>query len=176
MTTIETTGSLDQATVDALREGVAGVLAEQSNSLAMHAFIDGKNSLDRDLWSSAASLGGLVSAFPSNTAGSAWAATGLPSCTANSVGRPRLGRSSPRSRPLRQSSKMAPKRSAQRGCRLLRPVRSTSPSRPSPVRHPRHGPARGVSGALRCLGGRDATFVLAAPAGDAWVIVELAGA
>ena len=32
----------------------------------------------------------------------------------------------------------------------------------------------GVSGTLRCLGARDAAFVLA-PAGDAWVIVELAG-
>jgi alkylation response protein AidB-like acyl-CoA dehydrogenase len=32
-----------------------------------------------------------------------------------------------------------------------------------------------VSGVLRCLGGRDAAFVLA-PAGDAWVVVELAGA
>jgi hypothetical protein len=57
MTVVETTGSLDQETLDALREGIAGVLAEQSGSLAVHAFIDGKNSLDRALWSQAASLG-----------------------------------------------------------------------------------------------------------------------
>jgi hypothetical protein len=41
MTTMETTGSLDEATLVALREGVAGVLAEQSGSLAVHAFIVG---------------------------------------------------------------------------------------------------------------------------------------
>jgi hypothetical protein len=46
---IETAGSLDQATLDALREGIAAVLAEQSSSTAVHAFIDGKNSLDREL-------------------------------------------------------------------------------------------------------------------------------
>ena len=33
----------------------------------------------------------------------------------------------------------------------------------------------GVSGELRCLGSADAAFLLA-PAGDVWVIVELAGA
>ena len=64
-----TAGSLDQATLDALREGVAGVLAEQSGSLAVHAFIDGKNALDRDLWSQAASLGWLGFGIPEQYGG-----------------------------------------------------------------------------------------------------------
>ena len=34
---IETAGSLDQATLDALREGIAAVLAEQSSSTAKRA-------------------------------------------------------------------------------------------------------------------------------------------
>jgi len=66
---IETAGSLDQETLDALREGIAAVLAEQSSSTAVHAFIDGKNSLDRELWSQAASLGGLGFGIPEQYGG-----------------------------------------------------------------------------------------------------------
>jgi alkylation response protein AidB-like acyl-CoA dehydrogenase len=66
---IETAGSLDQATLDALREGVAGVLAEQSSSTAVHAFIDGKRPLDRELWSHAASLGWLGFGIPEQYGG-----------------------------------------------------------------------------------------------------------
>src|ERR1700722_19758676 len=69
MTTIETIGSLDQATLDALREGVAGVLAEQSGSTEVHTFIDGKNSLDRELWSRAGSLGWLGFGIPEQYGG-----------------------------------------------------------------------------------------------------------
>ena len=76
-TAIEMTGSLDQATLDALREGVAGVLAEQSDSTAVHAFIDGKNSLDRELWSQAASLGWLGFGIPEQYGGLGLGCRGL---------------------------------------------------------------------------------------------------
>ncbi len=46
---METTSTLDQATLDALRESVASVLAEQCGSTELHAFIDGKNALDKSL-------------------------------------------------------------------------------------------------------------------------------
>jgi hypothetical protein len=42
--------ALDQSTLDALQESVAGVLAEQCGSTELHAFIDGKNALDKVLW------------------------------------------------------------------------------------------------------------------------------
>lgn len=74
---IETAGSLDQATLDALREGVAGVLAEQSSSTAVHAFIDGKRPLDRELWSHAASLGWLGFGIPEQYGGVGMGARGL---------------------------------------------------------------------------------------------------
>jgi hypothetical protein len=48
--TMETASTLDQATLDALRESVASVLAEQCGSTELHAFIDGKNALDKMLW------------------------------------------------------------------------------------------------------------------------------
>jgi hypothetical protein len=53
---IETVG---RTALDALREGVASVLAEQSGSTALHAFIDGKRALDRELWQQATVLGWL---------------------------------------------------------------------------------------------------------------------
>jgi hypothetical protein len=43
--TIEMASTLDLATLDALRESVAGVLAEQCGSTEVLAFIDGKNAL-----------------------------------------------------------------------------------------------------------------------------------
>ena len=74
---IETAGSLDQATLDALREGIAAVLVEQSSSTAVHAFIDGENSLDRELWSQAASLGWLGFGIPEQYGGLGLGAHGL---------------------------------------------------------------------------------------------------
>ena len=104
---IETAGSLDQATLDALREGIAAVLAEQSGSTAVHAFIDGKNSLDRELWSQAASLGWLGFGIPEQYGGLGLGPTASPSCTPSLDGRPRLARTSPRSRRHRRLSKAA---------------------------------------------------------------------
>jgi hypothetical protein len=53
---METASTLDQATLDALRESVASVLAEQCGSTELHAFIDGKNALDKMLWTQAEQL------------------------------------------------------------------------------------------------------------------------
>ena len=71
------TGTPDQATLDALREGVAGVLAEQSGSTAVHAFIDGKNALDRELWAQAGALGWLGFGIPEQYGGLGMGARGL---------------------------------------------------------------------------------------------------
>lgn len=175
MTTIETTGSLDQATVDALREGVAGVLAEQSNSLAVHAFIDGKNSLDRDLWSSAASLGWLGFGIPEQYGGLGLGCHGL------AILHSELGRQAAPGPFIATLS--AAQAIVENGSEAVRTtwlplvasgeINVAVPAVPGAASLTWSG--AGVSGALRCLGGRDATFVLA-PAGDAWVIVELAGA
>jgi hypothetical protein len=53
---METASTLDQATLDALQESVASVLAEQCGSTELHAFIDGKNALDKSLWAQAGQL------------------------------------------------------------------------------------------------------------------------
>src|ERR1700748_2450406 len=56
---IETASTLDQATLDALQESVGSVLAEQCDSTTLHAFLDGKNALDKTLWAQAGQFGGL---------------------------------------------------------------------------------------------------------------------
>ena len=50
---MEIASALDQATLDALRENVVSVLAKQCGSTELHAFIDGKNALDKMLWAQA---------------------------------------------------------------------------------------------------------------------------
>ena len=76
-TAMETASSLDQATLDALRESIAGVLAEQSGSTELHAFIDGKNALDRMLWAQAGQLGWLGLGIPEQYGGLGMGAQGL---------------------------------------------------------------------------------------------------
>ena len=163
---IETAGSLDQATLDALREGIAAVLVEQSSSAAVHAFIDGENSLDRELWSQAASLD-----WPRLRHFGA-------------VRRPRTGRPRPRhpahrdwTRRPRPGPSIATLSGAQagplkaaltatpgiRGCRASRPVKSARRSRATPGRAVLNTIRRGVSSTLRCLGARDAAFVSRSP-------------
>jgi hypothetical protein len=44
---MEIASALDQATLDALRENVASVLSRNCGSTELHAFIDGKNALDK---------------------------------------------------------------------------------------------------------------------------------
>src|SRR5262245_1592948 len=74
---IEAAGALDQATLDALRESVAGVLAEQCGSSELHAFIDGKNALDKSLWVQAGQLGWLGLGIPEQYGGLGMGAQGL---------------------------------------------------------------------------------------------------
>jgi alkylation response protein AidB-like acyl-CoA dehydrogenase len=175
MTTIETTGSLDQATLDALREGIAGVLAEQSGSLALHAFIDGKNALDRELWSQAASLGWLGFGIPEQYGGLGLGYHGL-DILHNELGRqaapgPFIATLSAAQVIVEHGSEAV--RTAWLPRLVSGEVTAAIPSTPGAVSLTWSG--AGVSGALRCLGAPDATFALL-PAGDAWVIVELAGA
>jgi alkylation response protein AidB-like acyl-CoA dehydrogenase len=174
-TTIETTGSLDEATLDALREGVAGVLAEQSGSLAVHAFIDGKTSLVRELWSQAASLGWLGFGIPDQYGGLGLGCHGL-AILHNELGRqaapgPYIPTLSAAQAIVENGSEAV--RTAWLPRIVSGEVNAAVPATPGAASLTWSG--AGVSGALRCLGGRDATFALA-PAGDAWVIVELAGA
>ena len=172
---IETAGSLDQATLDALREGIAAVLVEQSSSAAVHAFIDGENSLDRELWSQAASLGWLGFGIPEQDGGLGLGAHGL-AILHTEIGR----QAAPGPYIATLSAAQAIVESgtdATRNTWLPRiasgEISAAVPATPGATVLTRSG--TGVSGTLRCLGARDAAFVLA-PLGDAWVIVELAGA
>ncbi|MEA2775334.1 MAG: hypothetical protein QOF90_740 [Acetobacteraceae bacterium] len=178
MTTIETIGSLDQATLDALREGFAGVLAEQSGSLAVHGFIDGKNSLDRELWSQAASLGWLGFGIPEQYGGLGLGCHGL-AILHNELGR--QAAPGPYIPTLSAAQAIVEHGSEAVRTAWLPRIASGEVSAAVPATIPAPSDAApltwsgaGVSGALRCLGARDATFVLA-PVGDAWVILELAG-
>ena len=174
-TAIETANSLDQATIEALREGVAGVLAAQSGSTAIHAFIDGKNALDRELWSQAVSLGWLGFGIPEQYGGLGLGAHGLAILHAE------LGRQAAPGPYI--STLSAAQAIVECGTEAVRKtwlpriasgeISAAVPATPCATALIRSG--EGVSGTLRCLGWHDAAFVLA-PAGDAWVIVELAGA
>ena len=174
MTTIEPTASVDQETLDALREGVAGVLAEQSNSTAIHAFIDSKNALDRELWTQAASLGWLGFGIPEQYGGLGLGCHGL------AILHTELGRQAAPGPYIPTLS--AAQVIAEHGTEAARTawlpriasgeISAAVPTNPDAATLTRS--SAGVSGTLRCLGAPDAAFVLA-PAGDAWVIVELAG-
>lgn len=174
-TAIETAGSLDQATLDALREGVAGVLAEQSGSTEVHAFIDGKNALDRELWSQAASLGWLGFGVPEQYGGLGLGAHGL-AILHTELGRqaapgPYIATLSAAQVIVENGTKAA--RTAWLPRIASGEINAAIPATPGAASLTWSGAS--VSGTLRCLGARDAAFVLA-PTGDAWVIVELAGA
>ena len=178
-TAIEMTGSLDQATLDALREGVAGVLSEKSDSLAVHAFIDGKNSLDRELWCQAASLGWLGFGIPEQYGGLGLGFRGL-AILHNELGRqaapgPYIPTLSAAQVIMEHGSEAA--RTAWLPRIVSGEVNAAVPaSTPIPLdAPPLTWSGAAVSGTVRCLGERDATFALAA-AGDVWVIVELAAA
>src|ERR1700761_9178074 len=75
--TMVTASPQDQATLDALRESVAGVLAEQCGSTELHAFIDGKNALDKTLWAQAGQLGWLGLGIPERFGGLGMGSQGL---------------------------------------------------------------------------------------------------
>jgi len=171
----ETAGSLDQATLDALRDGVAGVLAEQSSSTAVHAFIDGKRPLDHELWSRAASLGWLGFGIPEQHGGLGLGARGL------AILHTELGRhAAPGPYIATLSTAQAIVEGGNESARQAWLPRiaagETSTAIPAtPGSTVLTWSARTVSGTIRCLGAPDAGVVLA-PVGDTWVLVELAGA
>lgn len=174
--TIENASTPDQATLDALRESVASVLTEQSGSTDLHAFIDGKHKLDRALWDQAATLGWLGFGIPEQFGGLGMGAQGL------ALLHYELGRQAAPGPFIATLS--AAQAIAETGgdaiCAAWLPrlasgeisaaVPATLDGRPGLTRS-----GAGVRGTLRCLGARDAAFVLA-PTDDAWVIVDLAGA
>jgi alkylation response protein AidB-like acyl-CoA dehydrogenase len=171
---------MDQATLDALRESVAGVLAEKCDSTALHAFVDGKTALDRVLWTQAASLGWLGFGIAEEHGGLGLGLHGL------TILHTELGRQAapgPYIATLCASQAIAARGTdAARKTWLPRiaagEIRAAIPA--SLYASLSGGQmvgltlsSTGVSGTLRCLGSPDAAFVLA-PAGEAWVIVELA--
>ncbi len=71
-----TTGSHDE-TLNSLGDSIATVLEEEANSLAVHAYIDGRNRLDHTLWARAAELGWLAIGLPERCGGLGLGAPGL---------------------------------------------------------------------------------------------------
>jgi alkylation response protein AidB-like acyl-CoA dehydrogenase len=61
--------AFDEADLAALRDSIVAVLAEECDSLKVHAFIDGKKQLDQTLWQQAAELGWLAVALPEEFGG-----------------------------------------------------------------------------------------------------------
>ncbi len=165
----------DQATLEALREGVAGLLAERSGSTDLHAFIDGKRPLDQDLWSQAGSLGWLGVGIPEPFGGLGLGAHGLAILHAE------LGRQAapgPYIATLSAAHAIGEIGNDETRNAWLPRIASGEISAAIPATlstSALHLSSSGVSGTLRCLGWPNAAFVLA-PAGDAWAIVELAGA
>jgi alkylation response protein AidB-like acyl-CoA dehydrogenase len=177
-----TSTEIDQTTLDALRESIAGVLAEQCDSTALHAFVDGKTALDQALWSQAASLGWLGFGIAEEHGGLGLGLHGLAILHAE------LGRQAAPGPYI--SSLCAGQAIAARGTDVVRKtwlpriaageIQAAIPASLNASLSADQSAgltlsSTGVSGTLRCLGGPDATFVLA-PAGEVWVIVELAGA
>jgi alkylation response protein AidB-like acyl-CoA dehydrogenase len=66
-----------QEDLESLRESVAKVLAKESDSRAVHAFLDGQSTLDRSLWARAAEQGWLAASLPEEWGGLGLGAQGL---------------------------------------------------------------------------------------------------
>jgi alkylation response protein AidB-like acyl-CoA dehydrogenase len=172
---MEMASTPDQATLDALRESVASVLTEQCSSTELHAFIDGKNALDKTLWAQAAQLGWLGLGIPEKFGGLGMGAQGL------AILHGELGRQSapgPYIATLSAAQTIV-EAGSEAICQTWLPrLASGEVSAAVPatldVRSLTHSTA-GVSGTLRCLGATDAALLLA-PMDDAWVIIDLAGA
>jgi alkylation response protein AidB-like acyl-CoA dehydrogenase len=173
--TMETASTPDQATLDALRESFAGVLAEQCDSIALHAFIDRKNALDKTLWAQAGQLGWLGLGIPEQFGGLGMGAEGL------AILHGELGRQAapgPYIATLSAAQAIVETGGEAMRQRWLPRLASGAVGAAVPATLDARGLTRsgaGVSGTLRCLGAADAAFLLA-PTDDAWVIVELAGA
>lgn len=169
------TSTLDQATLDALRESIASVLAEQCGSTELHAFIDGKNRLDKMLWAEAGQLGWLGLGITEQFGGLGMGAEGL------AILYSELGRQAapgPYIATLSAAQTILDAGGDDIRQTWLMPLGSGAISAAVPAtldsRSLSHSGA-GVSGTLRCLGAVDAAFLLA-PTDHAWVIVDLAGA
>jgi alkylation response protein AidB-like acyl-CoA dehydrogenase len=172
---METASTLDQATLDALQESVASVLAEQCGSTELHAFIDGKNALDKTLWAQAGQLGWLGFGIPEQYGGLGMGAQGLAMLHGE------LGRQSAPGPYVATLS--AAQTIVETGGEALRQtwlprlasgdISAAVPATLDVRSLTRSG--AGVSGTLRCLGAADAAFLLV-PTDDAWLIVDLAHA
>ena len=167
--------ALDQATLDALRENVASVLSRQCGSTELHAFIDGKNALDKMLWAQAGQLGWLGLGIPEQFGGLGMGAQGL------AILHGELGRQAapgPYIASLSAAQTIV-ETAGESICQTWLPrLASGEVSAAVPATLDVRSLSRsgaGVSGTLRCLGAVDAAFLLA-PADDAWVIVNLASA
>jgi alkylation response protein AidB-like acyl-CoA dehydrogenase len=174
-TAMETASTLDQATLDALRESVAGVLAKQCGSTELHAFIDGKNALDKMLWAEAGQLGWLGLGIPEQYGGLGMGAEGL------AILHDEFGRQSapgPYIASLSAAQTIVETASEDIRQTWLPRLASGDISAAVPATLDERSLTRsgaGVSGVLRCLGAADATLLIA-PTDNAWVIVDLAGA
>jgi alkylation response protein AidB-like acyl-CoA dehydrogenase len=168
-----TASMLDRATLDALRESVGGVLAEQCGSTELHAFIDGKNALDKTLWTQAAQLGWLGLGIPEQFGGLGMGAQGL------AILHDELGRqAAPGPYIATLSAAQTIVESGDDDSRQAWLPRLASGAISAAVPAALHGRSlnrsgAGISGTLRCLGAADAAFLLA-PTDDTWVIVDLA--
>ena len=172
---METSGSPDAATLDAARDGVAGVLREQCGSTAVHAFIDGKQALDRALWSQAAALGWFGFGLPEPYGGVGLGAHGLTVLHGELA---RQAAPGPFIATLSAAQAIAEAADEATNRRWLPRIASGEFSVAVPATAESGGlrwSGATVSGSLRCLGARDAAFMLA-PAGEAWVLVPLTDA
>ena len=172
---MEIGSALDQATLDALRENVASVLLRQCGSTELHAFIDGKNALDKMLWAQAGQLGWLGLGIPEQFGGLGMGAQGL------AILHGELGRQAapgPYIASLSAAQTIV-ETAGESICQTWLPrLASGEVSAAVPATLDVRSLSRsgaGVFGTLRCLGAVDAAFLLA-PADDAWVIVNLASA
>jgi len=160
--------TVDRTALDALREGVAGVLVEQSGSTAIHAFIDGKRALDRELWQQAAVLGWLAVGIPERHGGLGLGARGL------AILHGELGRQAtpgPYIATLAAAETIAACGDEAGQQRYLPRIAGGEISAAVPADLSRAT----ASGALRCLGAPDAALLVAQTA-EGWALFELASA
>ena len=172
---MDTASTLDRATLDALRESIAAVLAEQCGSTELHAFIDSKNALDKTLWAQAGQLGWLGLGIPEQFGGLGMGAQGL------AILHGELGRQAspgPYIATLSAAQTIV-ETGGQALCQTWLPrLASGDISAAVPAILDEHGLTHSgarVSGTVRCLGAADAAFVLA-PTDDGWLIADMAEA
>lgn len=175
MSAAETASAPDQATLDALRESVASVLEEQCGSTDLHAFIDGKNTLDKTLWTQAGALGWLGFGIPEQFGGLGMGARGL------AILHSELGRQAAPGPYIAtvSAAQAIVETGGEALCQTWLPrLASGEISAAVPAALDAPGLTRsgaGVSGTVRCLGATDAA-VLLAPVGDDWMLLDLGGA